>query len=581
MIETTNDRLTDIKASIFHENEIRVNRLIGYVIFCLAILNLLSATLNYAGVFETDYQGLYKIYACISILLLAGIGIALLASRKFHFLTKIILLATLIAANTITAFYFFTYSRILFAIPIFLSVGYYQRKVSIYASVLVWIGLMYTAFYPGNSYLAQYSSTAILEEVIIPQTWVILLLMAIAVSFASSGKKQVIRQAEKSFQLSSVESEISLTAKIQGSVLPPQQYTSPDKAVKIKATITPAKEVAGDFYDYFTLDNDRIAVLIADVSDKGLPAAMFMMQVRESIRNLLHNSKSILEAVQKTNLYLTKNNNGGMFVTAWIGILNTKTGIGKYINAGHLPPFVKRSNGTIETLKNDPDVFMGTFENAEYTSHPFELKKGDTLVLFTDGATDAMNADNQQFGIEKLKSFIANLTVPEAICEEISNEIFRYSQKNLFDDITILSLNANIDYKPQTLEINVDTSEKNTTEIIDNVNSFLEKVDCPDDTRKSIDIIIDEICDNIKEYAYGNTSGLMHVKCEIGANIAKLVFEDYGKAFDPLSESAPKKGSVLNVGGLGIHFVKNLSDEISYERIGDMNRLTVKIIWNT
>lgn len=581
MIETTNDRLTDIKASIFHENEIRVNRLIGYVIFCLAILNLLSATLNYAGVFETDYQGLYKIYACISILLLAGIGIALLASRKFHFLTKIILLATLIAANTITAFYFFTYSRILFAIPIFLSVGYYQRKVSIYASVLVWIGLMYTAFYPGNSYLAQYSSTAILEEVIIPQTWVILLLMAIAVSFASSGKKQVIRQAEKSFQLSSVESEISLTAKIQGSVLPPQQYTSPDKAVKIKATITPAKEVAGDFYDYFTLDNDRIAVLIADVSDKGLPAAMFMMQVRESIRNLLHNSKSILEAVQKTNLYLTKNNNGGMFVTAWIGILNTKTGIGKYINAGHLPPFVKRCNGTIETLKNDPDVFMGTFENAEYTSHPFELKKGDTLVLFTDGATDAMNADNQQFGIEKLKSFIANLTVPEAICEEISNEIFRYSQKNLFDDITILSLNANIDYKPQTLEINVDTSEKNTTEIIDNVNSFLEKVDCPDDTRKSIDIIIDEICDNIKEYAYGNTSGLMHVKCEIGANIAKLVFEDYGKAFDPLSESVPKKGSVLNVGGLGIHFVRNLSDEISYERIGDMNRLTVKIIWNT
>ncbi|MCQ2062027.1 MAG: SpoIIE family protein phosphatase [Fibrobacter sp.] len=581
MIETTNDRLTDIKASIFHENEIRVNRLIGYVIFCLAILNLLSATLNYAGVFETDYQGLYKIYACISILLLAGIGIALLASRKFHFLTKIILLATLIAANTITAFYFFTYSRILFAIPIFLSVGYYQRKVSIYASVLVWIGLMYTAFYPGNSYLAQYSSTAILEEVIIPQTWVILLLMAIAVSFASSGKRQIQKQAQKTFELSAMESEIALSARIQGSVLPPAHYTSPDKAVEIKATIAPAKDVAGDFYDYFTLNNNNIAVLIADVSDKGLPAAMFMMRARETIRNLVHNSKSLLEAIEKTNLYLTKNNNGGMFVTAWIGILNTKTGIGKYINAGHLPPFVKRGNGSVEMLKNDPDIFMGSFEKAKYTSHLFELKKGDTLILYTDGATDAMNLQNEAFGTENLRRRIAMTQSSQDICEDISNEVIQYSTKNLFDDITILSLHSSIDYNPLILDIKANTTEKNTSEIIDRANIVLEKVNCPENTRKSIDIVIDEICDNIKEYAYGNTSGLMHVKCEIGANIAKLVFEDYGKAFDPLSESVTKKGSVLNVGGLGIHFVKNLSDEISYERIGDMNRLTVKIIWNT
>lgn len=167
------------------------------------------------------------------------------------------------------------------------------------------------------------------------------------------------------------------------------------------------------------------------------------------------------------------------------------------------------------------------------------------------------------------------------ICEDISNEVIQYSTKNLFDDITILSLHSSIDYNPLILDIKANTTEKNTSEIIDRANIVLEKVNCPENTRKSIDIVIDEICDNIKEYAYGNTSGLMHVKCEIGANIAKLVFEDYGKAFDPLSESVTKKGSVLNVGGLGIHFVKNLSDEISYERIGDMNRLTVKIIWNT
>lgn len=581
MTNSQNDRLSSLKASIFRENENRVNRLIGYVIFCLAFLNLLSATLNYTGTFETDYQGLYKIYACIGILLLAGIGIAHFSSRKFFSLTKIILLATLILANTITAYYFFTYSRILFAIPIFLSVGYYQRKVSIYASILVWIGLMYTAFYPGNSYLAQYTPTAIIEEVVIPQTWVILLLMAIAVSFARSGKSQIQKQAQKTFELSAMESEIALSAKIQGSVLPPAHYTSPDKAIEIRATIAPAKEVAGDFYDYFTLDNDNIAVLIADVSDKGLPAAMFMMQARETIRSLVHSSKSLLEAVQKANLYLTKNNNGGMFVTAWVGILNTKTGIGKYVNAGHLPPFVKRSNGSIETLENEPNVFLGTFENAEYASHLFELKKGDTLVLFTDGATDAMNEKNQQFGIENLKSCIANSTVSEAICEEISDEIIRYSQKNLFDDITILSLNANIDYKPQTLDIEASTSEKNTTEIIDKVNSFLEKVDCPDDTRKSIDIIIDEICDNIEEYAYGDASGSMRILCEAGANVFKVVFEDYGKAFNPLDQKKPEIGSLPDIGGFGIHFVRNLSDEVSYERIGNMNRLTVKIVWNS
>lgn len=578
-MENTNEQLSKLKASIFHENEIRTNRLIGYVMFFLTFLYSISGILNYIGLFEKTMPRNYIIYFSLCGILAAGLLVAKLVSKKFLKPIKVILLLFIIIANTVTGCFFYIYSHVIFTIPIFLSAGYYIRGFTVQTSIVVWIGFMISMFYSLGGALPDEGFLILVQESIIPQTWVVMLFATIGVFMAESGKRQINSQAEKTIRLTSMESEISLTAKIQGSVLPAPRYTSPDNAVQIEASLFPAKEVAGDFYDYYPLDNDNMAIVIADVSDKGLPAAMFMMQAREAIRNLVHHNKSILDAVNKANHYLTKNNNGGMFVTAWIGIFNIKTGIGKYVNAGHLPPIIKRSNGTIELLENDPDIFMGAFRNAEYKSHIFELRKGDTLVLYTDGVTDAPDDNNQPFGIENLKKIIAKNTSAESLFSEISNAV-NYSQKNLFDDITLLSLQSNINFTPLTFDIKTDTREKNVSEIIDNVNALLEKVGCPDDNRKSTDIIIDEICENIADYAYGDAGGEMHIKCEAGENIVTLTFEDYGKAFNPLNERAPKEGSILNIGGFGIHFVKNLSDEVSYERIGNMNRLTVKIIWN-
>lgn len=578
-METTNEQLSKLKTSIFHANEIRTNRLIGYVMFFLAILYSISGILNYIDIFEKSMPRNYIVYFSLSGILIAGLFLAKLVSKKFVKPIKVILLLFIIIDNTVTGCYFYIYSHVIFTIPIFLSAGYYSRRITVHTSIMVWLGFMVSMFYSLGGAIPDKSFSSVLQGAIIPQTWVVMLFMTIGIFMSESGKRQINSQAEKTIKLTSMESEITLSARIQSSVLPPSRFVSNDNAIQIDASIFPAKEVAGDFYDYYPLDNDNMAIVIADVSDKGLPAAMFMMQSRESIRNLVHHNKSLLEAINKANHYLTKNNKGGMFVTAWIGIFNTKTGIGKYVNAGHLPPIIKRSNGTIELLENDPDIFMGAFRNAEYKSHIFELRKGDTLVLYTDGVTDAPDDNNQAFGIENLKKVVAKNASPEFLFSEITNAV-NYSQKNLFDDITLLSLQSNIDFVPLTFDIKTDTREKNVSEIIDKVNALLEKVGCPDDTRKSTDIIIDEICENIADYAYGDANGEMHVKCDVGANIVTLTFEDYGKAFNPLNESTPEEGSILNIGGFGIHFVKNLSDEVSYQRIYNMNRLTVKLLWN-
>ena len=579
-MENTNEQLSKLKASIFHENEIRTNRLIGYVMFFLTFLYSISGILNYIGLFEKTMPRNYIIYFSLCGILATGLLVAKLVSKKLLKPIKVILLLFIIIANTVTGCFFYIYSHVIFTIPIFLSAGYYSRGFTVQTSIVVWIGFMISMFYSLGGALPDEGFLILVQESIIPQTWVVMLFTTIGIFMAESGKRQINRQAEKTIQLASMESEISLTAKIQGSVLPAPRYTSPDNAFQIEASLFPAKEVAGDFYDYYPLDNDNMAIVIADVSDKGLPAAMFMMQAREAIRNLVHHNKSILGAVNKANHYLTKNNKGGMFITAWIGIFNTKTGVGKYINAGHLPPIVKHANGTVELLENDPDIFMGAFRDAGYRSHIFNIQKGDTLVLYTDGVTDALNSNGEAFGIDNLKKAVEKIEHGKSVFTNISDTVLNYSQKNLFDDITILSLACNIDFEPLTLEIQTNTQEKDTAEIIDKANALLEKVNCPEDSRKSVDIILDEICENIADYAYDGGNGEMSIRFQAGQNFVKIIFEDCGKEFNPLNASAPKEGDILDIGGFGIHFVRNLSDDVAYSRTDGKNILTVKLLWN-
>lgn len=574
------EKIISLKNKISHSNEVRANRIVLGVILFLDIIYAISAIFNRSGIFEPDHPQNYRTYILLCLILTGGIFLSFIFKKKYYPLVKITLLTDLVITNTLTGCFFFTFTHLIFTIPILVSIGYYKYKVSIYTSAMVWIGYFISMLYALDTYTTIKPISSVILQFIIEESWVVVLYAAIAIAMTFFEKKFAENQIRKNLLISAMESEISLTSKIQQSVLPPQQYISANQLFEINASIFPAKEVAGDFYDYFSLDNDNLAIVIADVSDKGLPAAMFMMQAKETIRNRLQGNHSISEAVKNANNYLTKNNNGGMFVTAWIGIINTKTGIGKYINAGHLPPIIKHANGTIELLENDPNLFMGSFEDTEYDSHLFKLKKGDALILYTDGVTDALNSKNEPFGTENLKKVIQKSKSAESIFKDISNAVIGFSKKDLFDDITILSLRSNAEYEALTLDIETEAKEENTSKIIDEVNDFLAKVNCPEDTRKSVDIILDEICTNIADYAYENESGKMNISCKATENSIEMTFVDFGKEFNPLNEKAPEEGDILNIGGFGIHFVKNLSDEVSYERIGGKNKLTAKIVWN-
>jgi sigma-B regulation protein RsbU (phosphoserine phosphatase) len=234
-------------------------------------------------------------------------------------------------------------------------------------------------------------------------------------------------------------SELEIAAKIQASVLPVNfpQTTHFD----IFASMNPAKEVGGDFYDFFFIDENRFAFLIADVSGKGIPAALFMMNSKSLLKSNLLSGYPLNIAINKTNDELCATNEAGMFLTAFIAILNTETGELEYVNAGHNPPAVKL-NDKFEYLKADSNLVLSAMEKFEYKASKISLKPGNNILIYTDGVTEAQNSKNEFYGDERLINLLNNnIHEPKEIIENIKTDIDEFvNGAPQFDDITILDL---------------------------------------------------------------------------------------------------------------------------------------------
>ena len=237
-------------------------------------------------------------------------------------------------------------------------------------------------------------------------------------------------------------SELEIATKIQASVLPvnfPQT-----SRFDIFASMKPAKEVGGDFYDFFFIDENHFAFLIADVSGKGIPAALFMMNAKSLLKSNLLSGYSLDIAISKTNNDLCTTNKAGMFLTAFIAILNTTTGELEYVNAGHNPPVVKLNN-EFEYLKTDTNLVLSAIENYEYKSSKIFLKPENNILIYTDGVTEAQNIKEEFYGEERLLK-ILNTKIKETndtkeITNAIKADIKDFSDgATQFDDITILDL---------------------------------------------------------------------------------------------------------------------------------------------
>ena len=198
-----------------------------------------------------------------------------------------------------------------------------------------------------------------------------------------------------------LEQELLLAHNIQDASLP-KEFTFAHDGFEVYATMHPAKQVGGDFYDFFFVDVNKIALVIADVSDKGIPAALFMMRSKSSIRSLAETGSGLTELFYKVNNELCEGNDINMFVTVWMGIMDLANGTMKCVNAGHEYPAIMRGDGDFELFKDKHFPPVGVIEDMKYTEYELQLKPGDCLYLYTDGVTDAINADEEQYGLDRM-----------------------------------------------------------------------------------------------------------------------------------------------------------------------------------
>jgi sigma-B regulation protein RsbU (phosphoserine phosphatase) len=217
---------------------------------------------------------------------------------------------------------------------------------------------------------------------------------------------QVRRSLEEHDQLLSIQHDLQVAREIQQAILPKAFPAFPNRTdFDVFGEMTAAKEVGGDFYDFFMIDNDRLGMVIGDVSGKGIPAAIFMAVSRTLIRATGLKGIPVDECISYANKLLCGESTSGMFVTVFYGILNLKNGAFEYVNAGHNPPYHLTDNG-ISRLKSTGGTVLGFMDNFDFKSKSLTIKKGDKIYLFTDGITEAFNRNNEPFGDKKLEDIL-------------------------------------------------------------------------------------------------------------------------------------------------------------------------------
>lgn len=205
--------------------------------------------------------------------------------------------------------------------------------------------------------------------------------------------------------------------------------------------MSPAREVGGDFYDFFFTDQDHLALVIGDVSDKGVPAALFMMVAKTLIKNLAKLEKSPAQIFAHVNDQLCENNEAGYFVTVWFALIDLRTGEGVAVNAGHEKPAVCRAGASYELISNKHSLSLGVMSGIGFRENEFQMYPGDQVFVYTDGVPEAINKDNEQFGTGRMLEVLNqnNDADPKTILTRMKEEIDAFAvDVPQFDDTTML-----------------------------------------------------------------------------------------------------------------------------------------------
>lgn len=370
--------------------------------------------------------------------------------------------------------------------------------------------------------------------------------------------------------------DMEMAREIQLSSLPRTFPPFPhETAFGIYATMDTAKEVGGDFYDFYFTGPRKVFFLVADVSGKGIPAALFMMRAKVLVKSLAQSGKSVSEVISLSNDALCEGNDANMFVTVWAAELNLDSGILEYVNAGHNPPAVIGKDGKARFLASPPGLFMGAMGDVPYVQHTARLEPGETIYLYTDGITEQPGRNGAMFGEEALLACLERAPEsPEELLPFVLKTVFTHANgAEQMDDCTQLAVKyrgspakSRFEYEPRMESLPAAAAD---------LENALMEVPIPE--RMQLMVAADEIFANIVKHSKATRWSLTVEICSNPAEV-RLVFADDGTPFDPLRARDPDitlSAEERSEGGLGILIVKKTMSPVTYTRSEGLNVLTM------
>ncbi len=380
-----------------------------------------------------------------------------------------------------------------------------------------------------------------------------------------------------------INAELQLASDIQAHMLPCIFPPFPGRTeFDLYALMHPAKEVGGDFYDFFLVNEDKLAIIVADVSGKGVPAALFMVIAKTLIKNYTQMDMDPAEVFTTVNHILCDGNDAGLFVTAWMGVLEIETGKLTYVNAGHNPPLIKKAGGNFEYLRERTGFVLAGMDGIKYRQNSFKLSPGDRIFLYTDGVTESTNEHEELYGEERLQHFLNTHETghTEEILDALRKDLRDFSNEApQFDDITMLLL----DYKGTvTMKEKVfEAKDENMLDMLGFVEQELENYGCSMRMQTAISVALEEVFINVAHYAYPDGNGTAKVSVGIDPTTDEMtcILRDSGIAFNPLTQDDPDITLPVEqreIGGLGILIVKKTMDFVEYSRENGENILTMR-----
>ena len=376
--------------------------------------------------------------------------------------------------------------------------------------------------------------------------------------------------------------ELSIAARMQASILP-TAFPGADAPLAIWGAATPARDVGGDFFDYFDLPDGRIAVVIADVSGKGVPAALFMVLSRTLTRAAAPDGGGPADCVAKVNRLLAAENPETMFVTLFYGFIDPETGLMTYANAGHNAPYLVGADGAVRALEPAGGPALGVIDDIDYGEATVEIGSAETLVLFTDGVTEAMDPENSEYGEERLEAVLATCgeAAPDEVIRRIEADVAGFADgAPQADDLTMMAIRRNL-AAPSVLKATLGPDLTEIPAFATRLEAWGAENALSDADVHALSLSLDELMTNAIEYgAQGAPDAgfemTVALSREGGAVTATL--SDNGAPFDPLTAAPPDLDSAAEdreIGGLGVHFAKTLTDTQHYRHENGRNVLTL------